>query len=80
MHLHTFTKWESFKISVFLISTAIWWFVGYIIWEFSNSWAMAWVWGAISMKIFDLASENWLVLLEWYIKSKYQIKKEDEKN
>ena len=74
MHLYNFTKWEKFKLSVFLISTGIWWFVGFIIGEITTSSSLAGIWGAISMKIFDIASENWAEILRKYIKKKYNIK------
>lgn len=80
MHLYYFTKGESFKISVFVISTAIWGFVWYIAWEITSSSAISWICWAISMKIFEIFSEHWSVLLRKYIEDKYNITIWNEKD
>lgn len=81
MHLYTFTKTWYFKVSAFMISVMIWGFVGYITGEFTSSGALTWVSGAMSMKLFDLFSEHWTILLKTIIERKYWVKlEENEEN
>jgi len=82
MNLYKFTQTGVFKLSSFFISIAIWWFVGYLAWEFTQNGAILWVSWALSMKIFDLVNDKWILLLKKFVEKKFNINLDDyeEKN
>jgi hypothetical protein len=74
MNLYNFTKTWKFKLSLFIISICIWWFVWYITSEFTDSGAIMWISWALSMKLFDIASENWFQILKKFIGENIEVK------
>ena len=82
MNLYNFTKTWVFKWSLFFVSVSVWGFVGYLAWEFTNSWTIIWLSWALGMKIFDLVSDKWIYFISCLLKNKYNINiiENDKKN
>ncbi|MCT4616814.1 MAG: hypothetical protein N4A38_01230 [Candidatus Gracilibacteria bacterium] len=74
MNLYNFTKTGKFKLSLFIISICIGGFVGYITSEFTDSGAIMGISGALSMKLFDIASENGFQILKKFIGENIEVK------
>jgi len=78
MNLHKFTRSWSFHFTILLIAILTWAFVWYIVQEYTESGALAWVAGAVSMRIFDLLDNYSWAIIKQLIEKKLWIKLENK--
>lgn len=73
VYLHKFTKTWNFKLSIFMIKIFMWWFIWYIVQQYTDSWALAWIAWVFSTMIFDFIEENWPEIVKKFAKDKFNL-------